>query len=69
MKFLYMAQGGRLNNIEIPKDDPELVYSCICYWYMPSTKIIIINEETKIATIFTRTLDENGNLISINKEL
>ena len=27
------------------------------------------NAETKIASIFTRTLDENGNLISINKEL
>lgn len=70
MKFLYMAQGGRLNKfIEIPNDDPEFVYSCVCCWYMPSTKVIVINEETKIAAIFTRTLDENGNLISINREL
>lgn len=66
-KFFYMAQGGRLNEMECTT--AEMVYRAICCFYMPSTKVIVINEETKIASIFTRTLDENGNLISINKEL
>ena len=66
-KFFYMAEGGKLNTIEATNS--EMVYRCVCYFYNPSTKIIIIDTETKLASIFTRTLDENGNLISINQNI
>lgn len=62
-RFLYMAEGGRLNYLDA--NSSEMVYRCVAYFYNPSTKIIIIDSETNIANIYTRKIDNNGNLISI----
>ena len=62
-RFLYMAEGGRLNYLDA--DSSEMVYRCVAYFYNPSTKIIVIDTETNIANIYTRKIDKNGNLISI----
>lgn len=64
-KFFYCAEGGRMNEIEA--DSALMAYRCICYFYMPSTKIIIIDSETKQANVFNRKLDENENLVEIIK--
>ena len=64
-KFFYCSEGGRMNEIEA--DSALMAYRCIFYFYMPSTKIIIIDSETKQANVFIRKLDHNGNLIEIIK--
>lgn len=66
-KFFYMAQGGRLNEMECTT--AEMVYRAICCFYMPSTPIIIVDQETNESFIFTRKIDKNGNLISIKEIL
>ena len=62
-RFLYMAEGGRLNYLDA--DSSEMVYRCVAYFYNPSTKIIVVDSETNVANIYTRKIDNNGNLISI----
>lgn len=64
-RFLYMAEGGRLNSLDCTS--AEMVYRCVCCFYMPSTKVVVIDTETNEASIFTRTIDKNGNLIEVIK--
>lgn len=64
-RFLYMAEGGRLNYLDADFSESEMVYRCVACFYNPSTKIIVIDSETNIANIYTRKIDKNGNLISI----
>lgn len=66
-RFIYLAEKGNINFID--SVSAEMAYRSICYFYMPYTKIIVIDTETNKASIFTRKLDENGNLISIFNEL
>lgn len=64
-RFLYIGEGGRLNYLDGP--DAEMVYRCVCCFYRPSAKVVVIDTETNEASIFTRTIDKNGNLIEIIK--
>lgn len=64
-RFLYIAEGGRLNYLDCTS--AEMVYRCVCCFYMPSTKVVVIDTETNEASIFTRTIDKNGNLIEVIK--
>ena len=64
-RFLYIAEGGRLNYLDCTS--AEMVYRCVCCFYMPSTKVVVIDIETNEASIFTRTIDKNGNLIEVIK--
>lgn len=64
-RFLYIAEGGKLNYLDCT--NAEMVYRCVCCFYMPSTKVVIIDTETNEASIFTRTIDKNGNLIEVIK--
>lgn len=47
---------------------PESAYMSICCFYLPETRIAVIDPDTMKATIYTRTLDDNGNLLEINTE-
>lgn len=62
-RFLYMAEGNKLHTVDAP--NAEIAYRSLCVWYNSTTKIIIIDPETKYTHIFSRELDKNGNLISI----
>ena len=62
-RFLYMAEGGRLNYLDA--NSSEMVYRCVAYFYNPSTKVIVIDTENNIANIYTRKIDLNGNLVCI----
>ena len=64
-RFLYIAEGGKLNYLDCT--NAEMVYRCVCCFYMPSTKVVVIDTETNEASIFTRTIDKNGNLIEVIK--
>ena len=43
-RFLYIAEGGRLNYLDCTS--AEMVYRCVCCFYMPSTKVVVIDTET-----------------------
>ena len=62
-RFLYMAEGGRLNYLDA--NSSEMVYSCVACFYNPSTKVIVIDTENNIANIYTRKIDLDGNLVCI----
>lgn len=62
-RFLYIGEGGRLNYLDGP--NAEMVYRCVCCFYKPSAKVIVIDTETNEASIFTRKIDLNGNLVCI----
>ena len=66
-RFWYMAEGGKLNYLDANSSEisSEMVYRVVACFYNPSTKIIVIDSETNIANIYTRKIDNNGNLISI----
>lgn len=70
-RFWYMAEGGRLNYLDAHSSgiSSEMVYRTVSCFYMPSTRIIIIDTETHEASIFTRKLDHNGNLVCIIDEM
>ena len=62
-RFLYMAEGNKLYTIDAP--NAEMAYRSLCEWYNSTTKIIILDPESKYTHIFSRELDKYGNLISI----
>ena len=62
-RFLYMAEGGRLNYLDATSS--EMVYRGVACFYNPSTKVIVIDTENNIANIYTRKIDLNGNLVCI----
>ena len=45
-----------------------MAYSGVCCWYMPDTRIAVIDAQTGQAVIFPRTLDGAGNLTAINRQ-
>jgi len=45
-----------------------MAYSGVCCWYMPGTRIAVIDAQTGQAEIFTRTLDSAGNLTAIHRQ-
>ena len=46
----------------------EMAYCSICCWFMPDTRIAVIDAETGQTEIFTRTLDGAGNLTAIHRQ-
>ena len=66
-KFFYMAEGGMLQTMHFT--NAEMVYRAIACYYMPYRKVIVIDAETNEASMFTREIDKNGNLISITEHL
>lgn len=66
-RFMYVAEKGNINFMD--SVSAEMVYRSISCFYQPYTKIVIIDTETHEASIFTRKLDRNGNLVCIIDEL
>ena len=66
-RFMYLAEGGNMQYLD--SVSAEMVYRGVCYFYSPWKKIIIIDTETHEASIFTRKLDLNGNLVCIIDEM
>lgn len=65
-KYYIAPEGCRWTEAEAAT--PELAYSNICCWYMPDTRIAVIDAQTGQAHIFTRELDGAGNLTAINRQ-
>ena len=62
-KFLYIAEGGNLQEME--SVSAEMVFRSIAYFYSTNKQIVIIDTETNKATIWRRKIGWDGNLISI----
>ena len=65
MKDYIIAPEGCRWSIETATT-PETAYSSVCCWYLPDTRIAVIDPDTGHADIFTRTLDRAGNMVKIN---
>lgn len=46
----------------------DAAYSSICSWYSPKTPVAVMNTKTGETTIFTRRIDESGNLLEVVRE-
>lgn len=66
-RFMYIAECGSLQYMD--SISAEMVYRSVSCFYRPSVRIIIIDAETHEASIFTRKIDLNGNLVCIIDEL
>lgn len=63
-KYYIAPEGCRWTETEAAT--PETAYSTICCWYMPDTRIAVIDAQTGQAHIFTRELDSAGNLTAFS---
>ena len=68
-RFMYLAERCGQGIEYIDSISAEMVYRSICYFYASYVRIIIIDTETHEASIFTRKLDSNGNLVCIIDEM
>lgn len=66
-RYLLMPEGQKWK--EVMGYTAQGVYSMECMWYSPETKIAVYDPVTGITEIFSRKLDENGNLIEITREV
>lgn len=64
-KYLIMPEGAAWFTSERPVKELEQVYNMEGHWFAPSTRIAIMNEQTKETKIFTRQLDAAGNLLKV----
>ena len=65
-KYYIAPEGCRWTETEAAT--AEMAYSGVCCWYMPDTRIAVIDAQTGQAEIFTRTLDSAGNLTAIHRQ-
>lgn len=66
-KYYILPERGKW--IEAEAATAEAAYTSICCWYNPGDRIAVIEADTRKAEVFTRTLDDAGNLQAINKHL
>lgn len=62
--FTIMPEGGRWYTR--PAYTMETAYGFECSWYGPNTRIAVRDNETGETKIFTRELDNSGNLVKVN---
>ena len=44
---------------------PEMAYSAVCNWYSAKNRVVIMDTVTSETRVYTRRLDDDGNLIEI----
>ena len=62
-KYLIMPE--RCSWDEVEATSAEMAYSAVCCWYRPSQPVAVLDIETGKTVIFTRKLDEAGNLVNV----
>lgn len=65
-KYIIAPEGCRWT--AAPATSPESAYMSICCFYLPETRIAVIDPDTMKAAIYTRELDHNGNLLEVKQE-
>ena len=66
-KYTIMPCGCKWYSVELPVKELRLAFSMEAHNFSTLTPIAVRNEETKEIKIFTRELDENGNLLQIKE--
>ena len=61
-KYLIMPEGCRWFETESSQTDLKTIYCLNCSFYLPKTRINIINLQTNQSAIFSREDESNGNL-------
>ena len=65
-KYIIMPEGCRWS--ETTATSAEMAYRGACCWYSPRTRIAVRDAETGETAIFTRRLDNAGNLLEVVQE-
>lgn len=61
----YLVMPEHCDFININATSPEMAYRAICCWYSPKNRVAIMDTVTSETRVYTRRLDEDGNLIEI----
>lgn len=64
-KYIIAPERDRFS--EVSASNAEMAYRGVCCWYNPGRRVAVIDAETMETVIFTRTLDENGNLSEVRR--
>ena len=64
-KYVVMPEKCRFYTVDA--QNAEIVYRGICANYSPKTPVAIMDTATGKTVIFTRTIDNSGNLLQIRK--
>lgn len=64
-KYIIAPERDRFS--EVIASNAEMAYRGVCCWYNPGHRVAVIDAETMETVIFTRTLDENGNLSEVRR--
>lgn len=67
--FKFMVYPEKCRAFEIDAASAEMAYRSICSFYNPAARIAIINVETRETAIFTRDIDNAGNMVNITQVL
>lgn len=64
--FTIMPEGCRWS--EVQAASAEMAYRGACCWYNPGTRVAVRDNATGATVIFTRRLDNAGNLLEVVQE-
>lgn len=64
-KYLIMPEGGKWYEVEA--QTAETAFRGVCCWYGNNKQIAIRNTETGETVIFSRSLDEVGNIKEVKR--
>lgn len=67
--FKFMVYPEKCRAFEIDAANAEIAYRSVCSFYNPATRVVIINNETRETAIFTRDIDNAGNMVNITRVL
>lgn len=63
----YLIMGESCKWEEREASNARTAYGLVSCWYSPKTRVAVMDKATGQTSIFTRTLDANGNLITVNE--
>ena len=61
----YLVMPEHCNFININATSPVMAYREICCWYSAKNRVAIMDTVTGETTVYTRRLDDNGNIVEI----
>lgn len=60
-KYLIMPEGCKWYETERSQTDLQTIYLLECSFFLPKTRICIVNLQTNESAIYSREIESNGN--------
>lgn len=61
----YLVMPEHCKFININATSPEMAYMTVCCWYSAKNRVAIMDTTTGETRVYTRRLDNNGNVVEI----